>query len=365
MLNFFAPINNLGMGVHSLNLIRAYEDLGMMEVCLIPPFGGVTFQDDRISRWLRNRERFSRNDPSLMIFDIPFFANFSGKPKIGMAVFETDGVTAIQKAALRSCDILLTPSQWGRNVLEAAGFTASIVPEGIDPSIFHPDSNTKLRREPVFFHIGKFEERKGTLSVIRCFARALEEKEAWLLIHVRNPFLPDWRSRLEDYLISLGFKTLDLIDFSRRGLNIRLVSEQEIPVNEIARLYRNVDCGIFPSKGEGFGLPILECLASGTPVIAGRWSAMADYLPDNYPAELILKNSTIQKAEDGQWYHGDRGDWFVPDEEEIVEKIRYVYENARTLKESESWRDFVHEIAEEWTWANAAKKLDMVLETVM
>ena len=53
-------------------------------------------------------------------------------------------------------------------------------------------------------------------------------------------------------------------------------------IESLAPLYAVADCGIFPSRAEGWGLPIFECLASGVPVIAGSWTGQSEYLKD-YP----------------------------------------------------------------------------------
>ena len=49
-----------------------------------------------------------------------------------------------------------------------------------------------------------------------------------------------------------------------------------VPDEELARLYRGARCLVFPSLYEGFGIPAAEAMASGTPVVTSRGSAMAD-----------------------------------------------------------------------------------------
>ena len=53
-----------------------------------------------------------------------------------------------------------------------------------------------------------------------------------------------------------------------------------VPDEELARLYRGARCLIFPSLYEGFGIPAAEALASGTPVVTTRGSAMEDVVGD-------------------------------------------------------------------------------------
>ena len=53
-----------------------------------------------------------------------------------------------------------------------------------------------------------------------------------------------------------------------------------VPDEELARLYRGARCLVFPSLYEGFGIPAAEAMASGTPVVTTRGSAMADVVGD-------------------------------------------------------------------------------------
>jgi glycosyltransferase involved in cell wall biosynthesis len=49
-----------------------------------------------------------------------------------------------------------------------------------------------------------------------------------------------------------------------------------VPDDELAALYRGAECLVFPSRDEGFGLPLLEAMASGVPVVATRAGALPE-----------------------------------------------------------------------------------------
>ena len=352
-------------------MCRSMEKLGK-KIALFPPFGNVNLSGEDIQRWLGNRAHSNvAADPSMMIFDIQFFPHFAGRPRIGFAVFETDGFTPLQRAGIRSLDYILVPSKWAQRILEEDGFKAYVVNEGYDPEEF-PSKLTVAGgyKRPegkifTFLHVGKFEERKGTAQAIRCFAAEFDPNEpVSLALHVENQFLEGGgRTDVSREASDLGFKASawagpGIPNGWQRGKNLIWWSS---PRRSLAQIYRDADCGLFPSKGEGWGLPIMECIASGTPAIVGRWTAMTEYIAADYPEQLQLWHAKLEKADDGVWFHGDRGDWHVPEDDEVRKRIRWAYENVRTLAESTRW---IHAVAavREFTWDRAARQLDETVQ---
>ena len=61
-------------------------------------------------------------------------------------------------------------------------------------------------------------------------------------------------------------------ELERRGADVR----GYVPKDELVRLYQSAACLVFPSRYEGFGLPVVEAMACGTPVVAAPEPAMEE-----------------------------------------------------------------------------------------
>jgi glycosyltransferase involved in cell wall biosynthesis len=65
-------------------------------------------------------------------------------------------------------------------------------------------------------------------------------------------------------------------ELERRGADVR----GYVPKDELVRLYQSAACLVFPSRYEGFGLPVVEAMACGTPVVAAPEPALQEVAGD-------------------------------------------------------------------------------------
>jgi glycosyltransferase involved in cell wall biosynthesis len=65
-------------------------------------------------------------------------------------------------------------------------------------------------------------------------------------------------------------------ELERRGADVR----GYVPKEELVRLYQSAACLVFPSRYEGFGLPVVEAMACGTPVVAAPEPALQEVAGD-------------------------------------------------------------------------------------
>lgn len=174
----------------------------------------------------------------------------------------------------------------------APGEKLRVVPTGVDVETFCPEGPKAQLPECldgcfVFLSVFDWQARKGWDCLLRayCHEFAAAENVGLYLKVTRNHghTLAQVRAQadaiLQKYQGSLQSRPKIYIDDS-------LLSTQDL-----AALYRTVDAFVLPSRGEGWGLPWLEAMASGLPTIATEGSANAEYMTHAHsllvPARLV------------------------------------------------------------------------------
>jgi glycosyltransferase involved in cell wall biosynthesis len=161
--------------------------------------------------------------------------------------------TVVPRAARRAVRVLAISERTKRDVVELYRVAADkvvVTPLGVDPA-FKPSANG---HDSYLLYVGAIEPRKQPLLAADA-AQALDRR----LVVVG----PTKEQELADEL-------------RRRGADVRGYVSNE----ELVRLYQQAACLVFPSRFEGFGLPIVEAMACGTPVAAFPDAAVREVAGD-------------------------------------------------------------------------------------
>lgn len=135
--------------------------------------------------------------------------------------------------------------------------------EFIEPN---PDFTEKLP-DQYFLYLGNLEPRKNIPMLLRAYAAAKKsEKDLPKLILAGSP---TW---LSDEI----FKTIRELDLSDS-----VIAKGYVPLADLPHYYKNALAFLFPSKYEGFGLPVLEAMGEGTPVIVSDSSSLPEVVGDS------------------------------------------------------------------------------------
>lgn len=367
MLNFasyfFAPG---GWGTHARSFAGALHRLEPIALCswqspcpLPEPERGVP---ELLAAGLEPRA----DVPTLVIVSGLPLPELMGRAKIGFFVWETTRIHRDFCQLLDRFDYLWVPSLWQRNIAIASGLAGDrigVVSEGVDPHLFQPKSINLDRvnqdnsdREERFFRfvcVGKWERRKGIDLLIRAFGQAFSPHDrVELVLHSHNGYVPnfDLAAAIAQAARRLGAEHHRILPSYPAG---RLA---------LIRLLQSADAFVLPTRGEGWGLPILEAMACGLPCIVTDWSGLRAFAhPGN--AYLIPVKSLVP-VDDPQFFDPnlDWGRWAEPDSEALVELMRRVYVDRAAARRIGAIARA--EAAEFWSWDRAAQTAHRQLQAL-
>lgn len=167
-----------------------------------------------------------------------------------------------------------------RRILGAPGSKITVIPLAADPD-FHPrgaEEITRMReklglRGKYALYVGSNKPHKNLVRLIEAWSRA--NPDAILVIAGHwDPRFPEAKQVLQD--LSLGG---------------RVIFRENLSADEVPVLMSGAEVFVFPSLYEGFGLPPLEAMASGTPVVCSNASGLAEVVGE---AALLFDPLDVQ-----------------------------------------------------------------------
>ena len=185
-----------------------------------------------------------------------------------------------QARSILEADALMVVSDlWRAKLSERFGRDAEVGGNGVDRARYCPladGSETELRRRfalgdrPVFLCVGGVEARKNTIRSLQAFAEVHREKPSARLLIAGGASLLDhgpYQAEFGQAVAALGERASAAVVF------LGPVVDADMP-----GLYRLASTLVFASVKEGFGLCVIEAMASGTPVVVSRIAPFVDYL---------------------------------------------------------------------------------------
>ncbi len=204
------------------------------------------------------------------------------------------------KGAYRVCSY----SRWGERMLNDAGVINTYIPHGVDTKMFAPADKIEARKkmgiDPDCFLIGMVAANKGTpsrkafpenLAAVAMFKRAHPELKVKLYLHTGETTMHQGID-FDVLLKSLDYKHDEVIFINQYKYLLGLSEEY------MANAYNAMDVLLASTMAEGFGIPIVEAQACGTPVITTNFSSMpeltwAGYCVMTYQKHWTALNSWI------------------------------------------------------------------------
>jgi glycosyltransferase involved in cell wall biosynthesis len=182
----------------------------------------------------------------------------------------------IMKRACHRAARILTVSEFTRGqIIEWSGVPPEKVFNvgcGVDPA-YRADGNSFGLQFPYLLSVSNRKRHKNEFRIVEAFARA-----------GLDPGM---------HLVFTGEPTAGLKQFIQdRQVNSRVDFLGIVEETRLPSLYRGAEALIFPSLYEGFGLPIVEAMACGTPVVTANVTAMPEVAGD---AALLVDPSSVEE----------------------------------------------------------------------
>ena len=345
-INLSCPINQTGYGISSFNILKELNKIS--ELSYLPigqPSVGTQEDYNIVQSLLNNQDLADINSPFIKIWHQFDLGTRFGRGKyFGFPFFELDTFNTREKQHLSVPDVVFATSEWAKQVILDNGINikVEVVPLGVDTEVFQHDKYTRTTKDKyIFLNIGKWEVRKGHDILFDLFQQAFPEEkdvELWILASETTN----------------GYSTPEQIEEWKKKYSgderIRLSPGAESH-QQIAHIMSQADCGIFPSRAEGWNLELLEMRAMNKPTIATYYSAHTEFCnKDN--CHLIDIDET-ELAVDGKAFYG-QGNWAKLGQnqfDQTIEYMRNMYKN-RINTNPEGLKT-----AQTFSWKNSASKI--------
>jgi glycosyltransferase involved in cell wall biosynthesis len=280
-----------------------------------------------------------------------FESNF-GAYKIGFTMLETDRIPSEWVRQANLMDEVWVPSTFNRQTLLESGVNrpVHVVPLGVDPNYFHPNIASHPWPDGyTFLSVFEWVERKAPELLLKAFNDEFRANEPVVLfIKTMNV----------DPSVDVRRDVADL-ELKEDGGRIHLALNHEVPSYQLGSLYRSADCLVMASHGEGWGMPVIEAMACGLPVIATNWSAHCDYMTEGNAYPLRIEGLVPAKARCG-YYAGFN--WAEPSYIHLRSLMRHVFQNQAEARAKGARAS--REILESWTWEHSARKIIRRLDAI-
>lgn len=257
-----------------------------------------------------------------------------GMYHIGRVFWETDKLPKEFADSTMLMDEVWTGSQFNADAIRNAGVEVPIhiIPEAVavdlDPKDIKP---YKVNAEGYkFYSIFEWTERKNPKALLEAYWREFEGQEDVSLIlktYVDN-FTDEKKQEIKQQIRKLK-SVLQLNSYAPVYLYLDLMDR-----HQIYRFHQTGDCFVSAHRGEGWGIPQMEALLMGKPMISTNLGGIHEYLTDGKDSMLVdcSLEKISQNTRNPQWYAADQR-WGEVDKTQLQDKLRWAFENrAKAVK---------------------------------
>lgn len=262
------------------------------------------------------------------------------KYNIGRVFWETDRIPEAYIEGIKSVQEIWTGSRHNAEAIKRAGVNCPIyiIPEAIDTALDDLEEYETAAEGYRFYSVFEWSERKNPSALLEAYWREFTHNDDVSLI-------------IKTYSEGFQKRHKDIITQDIQKLKDKLGLDYYAPVYiyrelmdrlQVYRFHASFDCFVSAHRGEGWGIPQMEAMLLGKPVISTNWGGIHEYLEHKTNA-LLVKNRLVKVRGDRKWYEQDQN-WAEVDLVDLQEKIRWAYQKKKTIaKIARAGQEFVKE----------------------
>jgi len=249
-------------------------------------------------------------------------------------------------------DELWVPSRFVRNSFIGSGVPAEkvhIVPNGVSAVFFEEQLPYPLRtaKRFKFLFVGGTIARKGIDLLLKAYTQVFADRDDVCLVIKDMGVGTFYQGQTAEALIAEARARPHAPEIE--------YLDGELSQAEMAGLYRACDCLVHPYRGEGFGLPIAEALASGIPVIVTAFGAALDFCNDENAYFVPARVEMLDRGR-GELETVNDQFWAQPDPDYLRFLLRHVVDHPQQAREKAALgREFIRE---HFTWEHSASAVE-------
>ncbi len=242
---------------------------------------------------------------------------------------------------------VMAATSFVRGILRDSGVKVpiTVVPNAMDDKMKLPPQKQypiETDKSFKFLHISTAKKRKGVDVLLKAYFEEFTSKDDVTLIIKSFPG-PD--NTVDQLLNELS---------TENSPEVIHINNPDLTEEELTSLIQQSDCGVYPSRAEGFGLPILESMYNEVPIIATNYSGYLDFCDEDSAYMIDYK---LEYASDSE-FANIGAKWAEPDQEHLQKLMRELYEieiGDQISEERDQKILIAKERAEKITWDNSAK----------
>ena len=250
---------------------------------------------------------------------------------------------------VRLVDDVWCPSTYVQKMYLDAGMPAErtfVLPWGVEPKIYHANvtpSDIGSQTAFVFLFVGGAIWRKGIDRLLDAYLAEFQRSDDVALV------IKGFGSTTFYQQENANARILDLI--KRTDVPVITFSEETFSDDAMATLYKRADVLVLPYRGEGFGLPVLEAMACGTPVIVTGGGATDDFVTDETGWRIPARRNPTQVV--GEELIAD-GWTLEVDQMDLQKALRHAYTHRDEV--AAKGRRAAEIVSERYLWKHSAAK---------